>query len=151
MAKERKIQKVYEMPGFGFSVVLHNVPMTKIQGEWTPDVDYNHLNEMVLSAVIAKPARLTGAEIKFIRHSLEMTLVEFAERFDVTHPAVLKWEKKKDEPTGISWPTEKDIRLFVMGRLHKKGQEIARAYFGFEKAFPEGNKAIKIDLEKKSA
>lgn len=42
-----------------------------------------------------------------------MTLESFAERFSVTHPAVLKWEQKGDQATRMNWSTEKDIRLSV--------------------------------------
>ncbi len=66
---------------------------------------------MVLKSLYYKPARLTGSEVKFIRSHFEMTLQDFAKRFDVTHVAVLKWEKSKNNATVMNWETEKDIRL----------------------------------------
>jgi hypothetical protein len=69
---ERKIQKLFIDNGFGFKVKLRNVPMVKVRGVWTPDVDYNDLAKMVLLFLFRKTARLTGAEVRFIRHQLAL-------------------------------------------------------------------------------
>ena len=112
-----KIQKQYIDKGFGFPVHLLNVPMIKIRGNWTPKINYNDLSDLVLRVLAVKPSKLTGNEIKFIRNKLELSLVDFAEKFYVTHPAVIKWEQKENEPTGMNWATEKDIRLFISFHL----------------------------------
>src|SRR5688572_22442605 len=116
MKLERKRRKVYMYEGLGFPVELRNVPMLFVRGGWAPDVDLNDLAEMVLSALAYKPARLTGDEIRFIRISLSMTLVEFAIRFAVSHPAVIKWERAGRTPTAMAWATEKDARLELLRR-----------------------------------
>ncbi|MBI2930985.1 MAG: hypothetical protein HYY16_04990 [Planctomycetes bacterium] len=64
--------------------------MVRVRGEWTPNVDYNELSWRLLKALAEKPSRLTGDEVRCIRHSLSMTLEQFAQPFGVTHPAVLK-------------------------------------------------------------
>src|SRR5690606_32376784 len=115
MATE-KIQKRFVDEGLGFPVVLRNVPMVKVRGTWTPRVDYNKLSRDVALALTRKPARLTGNEIRFIRQHFEMTLEAFGARFDVSHPAVLKWERAGDRPPALKWPVEKDIRLFILDR-----------------------------------
>ncbi len=114
---ERKRQSVFEYHGFGFPVVLSNVPMVQVRGVWTPDVNFNELEKKLLAALACKPVRLTGNEVRFIRHSLSMTLEQFAERFGVTHPAVLKWEAAKNRPTKMTWAVEKDIRLEILSSL----------------------------------
>lgn len=114
---KRRIEKKYTDYGFGFPVVLHNVPMVQVFGTWTPEINYQQLRHNVLLFLIRKPARLTGTEVRFIRHSFDLTLQEFGERFDVRHSTVLKWEKAKEEPTRMNWSTEKDIRLFVADRI----------------------------------
>lgn len=111
--KENKIQKEYIDEGFGFPIKLLNVPMVKVRGVWTPDIDYNKLTTEVLKVLARKPTRLTGNEIRFIRLQAEMTLVEFGQRFGVTHANVKKWENCGDRATNMQWSTEKDIRLFV--------------------------------------
>lgn len=116
-AMERKIVKEYVDHGFGFPLILRHVPMVKVFGTWTPDLNYKQLERGVLLALMTKPSRLSGSEIRFIRHFFKMTLQEFGERFAVRHSAVLKWEKAKETPTRMEWSTEKDIRLFIADRL----------------------------------
>jgi hypothetical protein len=114
---ERKIIKEYIDHGFGFPVILRNVPMINVFGQWTPDINYKQLERAILLALVHKPARLSGSEVRFIRHFFKMTLQEFGECFDVRHTAVLKWEKAQNALTRMDWSTEKDIRLFIVDRL----------------------------------
>jgi hypothetical protein len=88
--------------------------MVKVRGVWTPKINYNEFAHVVLRVLAHKESRLTGNEIRFIRTYFKMTLQKFAKRFCVTHVAVLKWEKVKNQPTAMNWTTEKDIRLFVL-------------------------------------
>jgi DNA-binding transcriptional regulator YiaG len=151
MALKTKIQKSYEDHGFGFPVKLLNVPMIEVRGEYVPNVNQNELQRRVVEALAFKPSRLTGNELRFLRHFAGMTLVQFAARLDVTHPAVLKWEKRGTKATGMSWPTEKDIRLFALLKIDAKQRHFVEAYSELEQVFPESYKEIKIDLEKRSA
>ncbi len=146
-----KIQKVFHDHGFGFPVTLLNVPLIEMRGEWVPNVNQRKLQERVVEALVLKPSRLTGSEIRFLRVFLEMTLVQFAERFDVTHPAVLKWERSENQATGMSWTTEKDIRLFALSKRAPRAQEFVVAYEQLTEVASEKEQPIKIDLEKKSA
>jgi len=122
---QRKIAKEFIDHGFGFPVILRHVPMIKALGQWMPDINHKQLERAVLLVLIHKPARLTGSEVRFIRHYFKLTLQEFGERFDVRHSAVLKWEQAKDTPTRMDWSTEKDIRLFTVDRLLPE-KELAR-------------------------
>lgn len=141
-----KIQKKYIDMGFGFPVYLLNVPMIYIRGHWTPKINYNELSDVLLKALAEKPSKLTGAELKFIRTKLEMTLTDFAEKFYVTHPAVLKWEHKKDEPTGMNWATEKDIRLFIFSSKSPKSK-LPELYQQLSPEASEKKTNTKIDLQ----
>lgn len=142
---EAKIQKEFLDQGFGFPVRLVNVPMVKIRGEWTPNINYNHLAQAVLLALSHKPSRLTGHEVKFIRIHFAMTLQKFAKRFCVTHAAVIKWERMEKSPTVMNWTTEKDIRLFVLSKLGVKSDELASLYAELE-ALPE-RKPVPLRLD----
>jgi DNA-binding transcriptional regulator YiaG len=115
--RNTKIVTEYTENRFGFPVLIHNVTMVEIRGEWLPKINYVKLANDVLKALALKPSRLTGNELRFIRLRFEMTLYKFAERFDVSHPAVIKWENTKDAPTKMNWSTEKDIRLFIYNKL----------------------------------
>ncbi len=148
---KKKFQKTYQDHGFGFSVTLLNAPMIEIRGEWVPDINQKVLQQRVVEALVMKQSKLTGNEIHFIRLFAEMTLSQFAERFDVTHPAVLKWEKAKNHVTGMTWTTEKDIRLFALEMLAPKDKEFRSVYEMLTDVAVEKPAAIKIDLEKHSA
>jgi hypothetical protein len=116
-----RIQKEYVDTGFGFPVHLMNVPMVRVRGTWAPRINHKHLAEAVLRALVHKPARWTGNELRFVRLQLGMTLVELAETFYVTHPAVVKWEKHGNQPTRMMWATEKDVRLHVHLKMEMEG------------------------------
>ncbi|MFC1611551.1 hypothetical protein ACFL6C_11385 [Myxococcota bacterium] len=142
---EKRTQKRFVYEGFGFPVVLRNVPMVKVRGVWTPKVDFNQLARSVLEALALHPARLSGHEVKFVRHFFEMTLDKFAERFGVSHPAVLKWERTADAPAKMSWGTEKDLRLFILDELGAKAQRLAATYRKL--ARPVGTKSRRITMD----
>jgi DNA-binding XRE family transcriptional regulator len=148
---EKKIQKVFIDEGFGFPIKLLNVSMIKVRGQWTPNINYELLTDVVLEALCWKPAKLTGNEIKFIRQYFEMTLTEFAERFYVTHAGVIKWEKTKEKPTEVAWTTEKDIRLYVLSQLEAKPKEIAHLYENLEEKPSKKTHALKFDAKKLAA
>ena len=96
--KNKKISTfIYE--GLGIPVKLINVPMKKILGEWFIDVNMETLQRVVLEALIHKPTSLTGAELRYIRHYMEMSCADFGKTLGVSHVAVVKWENEKN---GIS-------------------------------------------------
>ncbi len=123
-----KIQKRFVDHGCGFPVILENVPMIKARGVWTPDIDYDELHRIVLRALAGNKARLTGNQIKFVRHYFGLTLVAFGNYFDVSHPAVLKWENAKDDTPAIKWSVERDLRLFILDRLEESPKELGNLY-----------------------
>lgn len=131
---ERKAQEEYVDRRFGFPILLRNVPMVRVRGAWTPDVDYNELARAVLKALSEKPARLTGHEVRFIRLHHELTFQQFAEQFGVTHQAVMKWERREDDWTRMHWSTEKDIRLWLVLRMNGRGVEarLGKVYRGLK-------------------
>jgi hypothetical protein len=129
---KRKMSRRVVYHGFGFPVTLVNVPMVLVRGAWTPDVNYEQIQRALLRALSERPSRLTGAEVRFIRLTFELTLQKFAKRFGVTHPAVLKWEKAGRRPTGMGWATEKDIRLYIISRLEKKPGRFYETYLELE-------------------
>lgn len=144
---ERKVQDQFVYEGFGFPVVLMHVPMVHVRGEWTPDIDLNDLSKRLLQVLPEKPARLTGAEVQFIRHSLSMTLEEFARRFDVTHPAVIKWERSGNNPTPMKWATEKDIRLEVLKAIAPtKPAHFFETYTELSKGPSNTRERVRIDI-----
>lgn len=116
---------------------MHNVSLVEVQDEWIVDIDYTSLAKSVLIFLVRQPNPLTGNEIRFIRYYFDLTLRDFAQRFGVKHPTVLKWEQKNDLSAGITWGIEKDIRLFILDKLCPSNKD-----------FREGYRAIKARFEK---
>lgn len=104
--------------GFGFPVKLINVPFVKVRGESVPKFNHEDVARVLFYSLALKKVRLTGNEIKFIRQYNNMTLQTFADEFNVTHPGVLKWEKKGDKCTDMNLSTEHAIRLFILSKLN---------------------------------
>jgi len=123
-----KIIAKYIDRGFGFPVILEQVPMVQVRGKWTPAINYNHLARAVLRQLAGLDGRLTGHQVRFIRLHFDMTLQAFAARFGVSHVAVLKWEQRENKPTGMTWSTEKDIRLFIYQHLSGQPREFLQLY-----------------------
>lgn len=145
----RKRLEVFVYRGFGFPVALLHVPMVRVRGVWTPDVDYNELSDRLLAVLARKPTRLTGNEIRFIRHSLAMTLEQFARRFAVTHPAVIKWERAGNRPTVMTWPVEKDIRLAVLRSCaHLRPSEFMKAYADLEQVATRRPARVRLEISR---
>ena len=148
---EQKIQKSFIDHGFGFPIRLINVPMIRVRGKWTPNIDYNRLTEVVLRFLCDKTVRLTGNEVRFIRQHFEMTLQEFATRFAVSHAAIIKWERSKDDPTGMNWASEKDLRLFVLSKISANSNDFAHLYQELEQSKAERKQTIELDAEEIAA
>ena len=145
---DTKTRKRFVYEGFGFPVVLRNVPMVKVRGAWTPEVDYNKLAREVLLALAHKSARLTGSEVRFIRHHLEMTLAQFGGQISVIHSAVIKWEDARDDATSMKLPIEKDIRLFVLDALDAAAEDLAALYRCLRKEGKLRGKPLEMDMAK---
>jgi DNA-binding transcriptional regulator YiaG len=120
---KKKSTFIYE--GLGIPVKLINVPMKKMLGEWFIDVNMETLQRVVLEALIHKPVALTGAELRYIRHYMEMSCADFGKTFGVSHVAVVKWENEKN---GISPALELYIRLHMMSYLRVKDKEFRALY-----------------------
>ena len=97
-----KIVAKYIDRGFGFPIVLEQVPMVQVRGKWTPAINYVQLAHAVLRHLAGLDGRLTGHQVRFVRLHFEMTLQAFAARFGVSHVAVLKWEQRGNKPTRTS-------------------------------------------------
>lgn len=126
MAKKAIKKYVYE--GLGFPVVLKNVPTVEVRGEIVPHINFNALQKTVLLYLCYKHSPLTGNEVRFIRHYLEMTLAAFGSKFACSHAAVLKWEKFGNNFAKIEPTTDICIRLFVLNHLHRKGNDFKKLY-----------------------
>lgn len=99
--------------------------------------------------MLIQPFTVTRARTgQFVRQSFEMTLQEFGKRFDVSHVAVLKWEKSGDKLTPMAWSMEKDLRLFILTRQGSKAPEVAALYGELEEVPADEGAVIELDAER---
>ena len=148
---EKKTVAHYTDRGFGFPIILQNAVLTKVRGQWTPQLNYNELAVAVLRKLVELNGRLTGNQVRFIRTHFELTLQRFAARFGVSHPAVMKWEKASDNPTGMAWSTEKDLRLFVVKTLESSASEFLVLYRQLETVAEPKAGRLTVDAGKLAA
>ena len=122
--KERKRVRKFVYEGLGFPISLINVPMVKVRGIWTPDINYALFQKQVLIALAYRLFPLTGNELQFIRKYFELPRQDFALQFGGTHTAVIKWENRKEKIAKIPPSIEICIRLFILEKL-----DISDQYF----------------------
>ena len=125
---QKKIVKTYSFNALGFPIILHNVPMKKMMGEWVLDVNLNELQKFIVNLLCLKQTPLTGAEVRFIRKYFEMTKTAFAKIAGVSHAAVAKWENHETKNAQISLSTETCIRLFALEKLYPDNDDFVRLY-----------------------
>ena len=101
----------------GFPVLLVNVPLVEVRGHSVPDVNMKALQASAFAMLVTKPARLTGAEVRFIRKHLGLRQADLAQVLNMAnHSVVSQWESREDEPTGMDYNTEVLLRLWMAGR-----------------------------------
>ena len=145
LSLEKKTVRYFDDYGSGFQIRIFNAPLVKVRDEWVLAVDQNKLRTSLLESLARKPVRLTGSEIRYIRNAFEMTAMEFAEKFYVSHNTVIKWERCRVRKTGMAWPMEKDIRLFVASKLLPEPASFLAAYKELEEKADDSEMLIKID------
>jgi DNA-binding XRE family transcriptional regulator len=89
------------------------------------------MQEQLFHVLLLKPSRLSGAEVKFLRHHLELTQDQFAKILKVERSLISKWEGKDLKVTGMS----SHIEIFLRLKLAKlKDQNIDRDFAVIEPA-----------------
>ena len=144
---EKKIEKKYIDNGFGFPVCLHNLPMVKVRNVWTPNIDYNELTRAVAMSLASSKSLLSGSQVKFTRQFFEMTLKEFGERFNVSHPAVITLNHNKNKPSKMDWSTEKDIRMEIVFRIAKNPKQIGKLFIDLEEKPAQKSDSVDVELD----
>lgn len=142
---KKKIEKSYTYEGLGFPVLLINVPMIKIRGEFILDIDYNKLQKAVLLHLTHKKLPLTGNEIQFIRKYFALNTTAFGHLFGYSHSAVLKWENQGDAFARIAPTAEIYLRLYILDFLQKDALDFKELYT--EVRIPELAKYLKHSQE----
>lgn len=146
MKKNHKIAKSVVYEGFGFPIILQNVPMVEVRGIWTPHLQWNKLEKIVLLLLAQQHYELTGYQIRFIRHCMQLNQRDFAKLFGVTHAAVVKWERSANTPVRMHLMTQTAIRLCVLDELLKDDSQFRDNYRSIRSIdFEHTCKSLEID------
>jgi DNA-binding transcriptional regulator YiaG len=112
-------------------VYLKGIELVRCPSCGTIDPIIPHMNELMrvlVLAVIARPFRLGGAEIRFLRKFLGKTGEEFASILSVDKTTLSKWENN-DDPVGEQ--SDRLIRTVTLGlddSLKERLQEIINSF-----------------------
>lgn len=111
MQRKREYDATVEL---GLPVMLIDAAIEHEDGS----VEIPHLDTLLATLAVARalgPGQLAGAEIRFLRHVLDLTGHEFAEAIDLSDKSVVsRWENDRVRPGGF---TEKVIRQLVLNLL----------------------------------
>lgn len=94
-------------------IIIKSVLIIEIDEHEVMDIDYVRISQVLFAALIIKPFPLSGAEVRFIRLFMGLTLESLANSLHVTHPTILSWEKCGNEPTKMTDSTEAILRIFA--------------------------------------
>ena len=88
-------------------------------------VEIPNLDMLLATVAVARvlaPVQMVGAELRFLRHVLDLTGTEFARAIDLSDKTVVsRWENDKVHPGGY---TEKVIRQLVLNLLGSRAPGI---------------------------
>lgn len=126
---EKKVVKKFETSVLGFPIIIRNVLFFKRMGEWCPEINWNLLSNMAIIALMTKPSRLSGGEIKFIRTYLNLTYRDFGSIIGVAASTIKKWENKELKITEMRIPAERMIRMHILHTCFKSENSKALRQF----------------------
>lgn len=112
-----RIMKRYVYRGFGFPIILNNIPAKKIRGKWIPFINYSELARSMLRFLCFLQEPLTGDQIFFVRQSIQLTGEKLADLLGVSQAAISKWEKKGGEIARIEPAIEICLRVIALEHL----------------------------------
>lgn len=103
----------------------------------------NQLMRLIALALIWKPCRLKGEDVRYLRKYVGQSAADFANLLAVDPTTLSKWENDHD-PVGSA--NDRLIRLVVLAMAGDKAQEIRQS---FEKLVKEGFPDIDLSCDDK--
>lgn len=130
---------------FGFPVLLIKAPHIVVDGQEVLKINHEEVAKKIFHALAFKPSKLSGAEVRFIRHHLSLTQDEFSKLLMVERSTIAKWEKFDLAATNMDFPTEQILRVNIL--LQDEGSVQQRKFDELKKVLQKNqNKPIEIDL-----
>lgn len=125
-----KTIKQYHYGGLGLSVVLRNVRLCQVQGQWQPMIDIREVATTLFQSLVLQPQRLTGHQVKFIRTYLQHSLRKFATTVvHQSHTSVAKWEKFANQSTNMDLNIEMMLRLYIFANACEQDSTLQASFY----------------------
>jgi DNA-binding transcriptional regulator YiaG len=78
--------------------------------------DQEELHKAIALGIVRNGSRITGRELRFLRHELNLTQWDLARLLESDPQAVARWEKGKSRIPG---PADRLIRFLYLERMHE--------------------------------
>lgn len=133
----------------GFPIVLVDPPMVTVRGQAIADVNLRELADTVFGRLIAKPTRLTGDEVKFIRKHLRLRQVDLARLLNMAnHSVVSQWESHGDDAAGMDYNTEVVLRIWMAGKVGQSDRLVDLLERGLKDLRPSTHEPLAVTMPK---
>jgi YgiT-type zinc finger domain-containing protein len=146
-SEARVVRGDYEFKESGLrDVVIHGIDLIKCGKCGNVDPVLAGLDELmyrIALAVLRKPYRLDGAELRFLRKHAELTQEEFAKLLRVDKTTLSKWENN-DDPIGFQ--SDLWARAVVMSR-DERLQKHAADYIRELEKVANKQKRVRVDVD----
>lgn len=131
----------------GFPIVLVDPPMVEVRGHRVPDVNLRELEGAVFRQLITQPARLTGAEVRFIRKHLRFRQADLARVLNMAnHSVVSQWEGREDGAAGMEYNTEVLLRVWMAAKVGMGEQLLELLEATLKDLSPALNGPLEVEL-----
>ena len=117
--------KNYVFNGFGFPVIFDELPALRLRGELVPNVDFSKFSaDLIKYICTSQEFPLSGNQVKFFRHSLNLSMREFAKIVGVRHQSIMRWENNGHLPAKMEAPTEIVLRLLMLNKFKGTNKQV---------------------------
>lgn len=113
---ESETLKNYIDHSYGFAIPVGDVEFFARPGHLRPKIDAKTLQEKLWEMLRKDDTILTGAHVKIIRLTMEMTMQDFGDMLGVSRQAVFGWEKCDQESVRMSKTATILLKKYCMNR-----------------------------------
>lgn len=145
-----KILESYTFKGFGFDVLLKNVPIKSVDGDDYPNINMNELKAHTAKALLTSRQRLIGHQMKFLRTYLKMSFDDVFAKIHIPASTLRSWENKGSEFTGLNLDQEKAFRIMVINQILEQEKSKFNIEVTLVKEFKAPAKAVALDISSTS-
>jgi len=141
-----KTLKTFTFKGFGFDVILKDVPVKSVDGEDYPNINMKELKTDTAKALLASKQQLTGHQMKFLRTFLGMSFDDVSEKIHIPASTLRSWENKGADFTGLSLDQEKAFRILAINQILDQEKSKFNIEVTLVKEFEAPKKAVALDI-----